>query len=389
MPLHLRLMIGSLCVLLLLHAGAWAAEGEPGEFSLPEVVPLTAVQRDVLRELVERDPEAAALAKQIEAEAAPLLDAQPHPLEEIQYEGLVNTDPRRVATVEKIREMVDVARLLRYWQATGDDRAAATLRRFIAAWASTYRVTGNDVNENKLYPLLVAYHALRDDFDDDERADVDGWVRTLGEHHANAVRESKHFTNRYTKHVRLLALCGVILDRPAWVEAAHEGIRRFVTQSLYADGTSLDLKRRDTLTYHTSALRPAIELAMLAGEGGRELYTWESPQGGSIQKSVDYVVPYAMGEKTREEWVNTQVQLDRDRAAAGLEKYRAGRLYDPEDALDLMAEASYFDPALMRVVLHLIQSDAKRFPTWRTLVNEAARRGQAGQDGSALAPASS
>lgn len=80
-----------------------------------------------------------------------------------------------------------------------------------------------------------------------------------------------------------------------------------------------------------------------------------------------------MGEKTREEWTNSKVDLDRRRAEAGLEHYRRGRLYDPKDALGVMQEASYFDPDLKRVVQHLIASDAKRFPTWQMLVNEAAR----------------
>ncbi len=78
-----------------------------------------------------------------------------------------------------------------------------------------------------------------------------------------------------------------------------------------------------------------------------------------------------MGEKTREEWVNTRVDLDRRRAAAGLEAYRPGRLYDPQNALTLMEEASFFDESLLPVVRHLSPSGAQRFPSWQTLVNAA------------------
>lgn len=58
---------------------------------------------------------------------------------------------------------------------------------------------------------------------------------------------------------------------------------------------------------------------------------------------------------------------------AGLEKYKRGRLFQPRDALGLMEKASYFDPKLAGVVVHILDSDAKRFPTWRTVLNEAAR----------------
>ncbi len=361
----------SLAALLIVAPTLWA--GDVGDFSIRAVTPLPPAQIERLHALVKEDPEAAEIARAVREEAAPLLDAQPQPLEVIHYEGIVNTDPKRLATVEKLREMDDVALLVRHWQASGDPRAAETLRKFIAAWAETYRPTGNDVNENKLYPLIVAYHHTRDGFADKDRERIDAWLLQLGEMHERAVRESTYFTNLYTKHVRLVAAIGGILGKPEWQATAEEGLKRFVSNSLRPDGTSLDLERRDTLTYHASALRPVIELAMLSGERGPDLYTWESESGGSIKQSVDYIVPYAMGEKTRKEWTNSKSKLDHDRAAAGLEQYRQGRLYEPKDAIEVMQEASYFDPELKRVVFHLIGSDAKRFPTWQMLVNEAAR----------------
>jgi len=366
-----------LCLLAfpLFVPAANAAGDGPGEFSIRAVVPLPPSHLASLRRLVADDPEAAALAETVKTDAEPWLDEQPQPLEVIHYEGLVNTDPKRIATVEKLREMDGVAALIRHWQATGDPRAAETLRRFVSAWAKTYRPTGNDVNENKFYPLLVAYHQIRAAFPPDEKTEIDAWLRRLGELHEREVRQSTHLTNRYTKHVRLVATIGTILNISEWQAAAEAGLKRFVTESLRADGTSLDLERRDTLTYHASALRPAIELAMLAAHEGRDLYTWESENGGSIQKSVHYLVPYALGEKTRKEWLNTKVDLDRRRSAAGIEKYRAGRLYDPRDALRVMEEASYFDPALTRVVRHLTgTTETERFPSWQMLINEAARR---------------
>ncbi|MFP4356627.1 MAG: alginate lyase family protein [Phycisphaerae bacterium] len=370
------LVILAVC-LLCSPLGAQQQGGEgaekAGEFSIPPVVPLDAAQLKRLRDLAADDREAAALAAEAAEKAKGLLSAQPHPLEVIHYEGLVHTDPRRIATVAKLREMGDVARLVRYWQVSADARAAETLRKFILAWTGTYKLTGNDVNENKFWPMLVAYHALRDSFPGERRKQVDAWVEHLGRLHVRAVEKSEHLTNRYSKHVRLAAMAGMILGRKEWVATAHEGIRRFVTESLYADGTSRDLKRRDTLTYHASSLRPPLQLAMLAGAEGRKLYAWQSEKGGSLEKSVDYVVPYAMGEKTRREWTRSKVDLDRRRAEAGLDEYEPGRLYEPRRALKLMEQASYFDADLLKVVLHLTASEAKRFPTWQTLINAAAR----------------
>ncbi|MFW5846280.1 MAG: iduronate-2-sulfatase, partial [Planctomycetota bacterium] len=121
-----------------------------------------------------------------------------------------------------------------------------------------------------------------------------------------------------------------------------------------------------------SSLKPPIELAMILGEP--ELYTWEGPEGGSLKKSVDFVVPYATGEKTHKEWVDSRVRLDQERAAAGLEKYRPGRLYEPKSAHELMEYASFFDSGLIPLALSLDDSDAERYPGWRMLVHDAVAR---------------
>ncbi|MGF1677724.1 MAG: alginate lyase family protein [Candidatus Methylacidiphilales bacterium] len=349
------------------------AKDDPGEFSFRPCLPLNAAQRERLHHLTTEDPEAKALFEVLRREAEKRLDLKPHPLEVIHYEGRVNTDPQRIASVASLREMNDVSILFHYWQVTGDTATAETLKRFIREWSATYIPTGNDVNENKLLPIYTAYFSLRLEFEAGEREKIDLWIDALGALHAKAVAESKQFTNRYSKHLRLLALFGLILDRPEWRALAMEGVKRFVQESLRADGTSLDLERRDTLTYHTSSLRPPIELAVLAGEEGASLYTWTASSGGSLKKSVDYVVPYADGTKTREEWRNSKVELDRKRAEAGLEAYRIGRLYEPKDALHLLEEASYFDPGLVPLVLKLQDSSAQRFGSWTMVIHAACR----------------
>ncbi len=352
-------------------ASTAASANDPGDFSIRATIPLEKSQVKALRNLIASDPEAKDLFKKLEADAKELIGAEPTPLAKIHYEGLVNTNPKRIADVVKLRQMDDAALLFRYWQASGNEDAAATLKAMVLAWTGTYIPTGNDVNENKLHPLLNAYEALRETYPLKEKREVDAWVLRFGKNHEKAVRTSDFMTNRYTKHLRLLSISGRILGKTDWQETAVTGLKRFVTESLRADGTSLDLERRDTLTYHCSALRPAIELAVLSGKDGAELYNWKSENGGSIRKSVDYVVPFADGSKTRKEWLNTTVELDRKRAAEGLEAYRAGRLFDPTSALTLIEEAAYFDKSLIPLARKLHGKDSSRFPSWALLVNEA------------------
>lgn len=372
--MNIRIAILSVLTCLLpIHSHA-AGPGDAGEFSIERTVPLTPKQIEKLRTLIAENEEAGALFKKLEAEAKPLIGSEPTPIAKINYEGLVNTDPKRIETVKHLRQMSDAAILLQYWQATGNEEAATTLRNMVTAWAGAYIPTGNDVNENKFYPLFTAYEALRPTFSADEKKMVDAWLEKIGQRHLKAVKTSSHLTNRYTKSVRIVALFSRILDRPEWKEVATSGFKKFVAESLRPDGGSLDLERRDTLTYHTSGLRPVVEIAIIAGEEGLDLYEWESPVKSSLKKSVDYVVPFADGTKTRKEWLNTTVDLDRRRGAAGIEAYRPGRLYEPKNALTVLEEASFFDSSLYPLVNKLSESDAKRFATWTMVVNAAANQ---------------
>jgi hypothetical protein len=359
-------------LVLVLSLHPLPAADDPGEFTIRSTRPLAAAQLERLRQLVVSDPEAAALFAKLKEEAVGLTAKSPRPIAVIHYEGLVNTDPRRIETVSHLREMDDIAALFNYWQASGDEDAADALRRFTIAWAKTYRPTGNDVNENKFLPIFDSYAALRETFAEEDRAIVDAWMREMARLHAGGIRNSKRFTNRFAKRVRMLATFGLIFDNEEWNDTASDGFRQFVINSLRGDGSSADLEHRDSLTYHNSALRSAIGVALVAGDDGPALYTWTSPAGASVKKSVDFVVPYATGSKQREEWVNTTVELDRRRAAEGLEKYQPGRLFDPADALPLMEEAAVFDPALTPVALQLHGGNAERFPSWTMVLNATA-----------------
>lgn len=74
------------------------------------------------------------------------------------------------------------------------------------------------------------------------------------------------------------------------------------------------------------------------------LYDYKAENGASIKKSVEYVIPYATGEKQRKEWINTKVELDKKRAAAGIEKYQPGKLFDPKQAWEMFQWACYYNP---------------------------------------------
>lgn len=134
---------------------------DPGELVIRDVVAMNASERARLMRLVEESAEAKALLVAKRRNLAAIATRDPRPLAVITYEGRLNTDPERIAAVRHLQDADLTAAFFELWQATGDTDAAQRCRVFIQQWAAVYVPTGNDVNENKLMPLLVAYEALR------------------------------------------------------------------------------------------------------------------------------------------------------------------------------------------------------------------------------------
>ncbi|MFQ3671430.1 MAG: alginate lyase family protein [Verrucomicrobiia bacterium] len=347
-----RVLLGvsvGLWAMMKVHAVMAAGTENPGEFDHRDVFPLDRAALDRLRQMVGVEGPKKQWAEPVIAAGRRALGATPKPLKRINYEGLLNTNPSRIETVKSLRTMNDVADAFRAWQLTGGDEFAEFTRRSILAWAQTYVPTGNDVNENKLTPLVVAFTGLRESFEAGDREEVERWLGRMADLHAAETAKVTRFTNRYTKRLRFLALLGLALDRRDLLDAAGKGVRVFVRNSLRPDGTSFDLEERDTLTYHCSALEAALDTIQLTASNPETVYAWGSPAGGSVKKSVEYVVPYAMGEKERREWENTRIALDRRRAEAGIATYQPGKLFDPEYALPMLRKAARIDRSLEKV----------------------------------------
>ncbi len=342
------------------------------DVEIRQVVPVSPTQRQNIQKMPATDPALSLLRRDADA----YLDAKPIPLGEIFYQGQLDTHPRRVETEKSLADMDKLAALSEAYAATGDARYAAKAREFVLAWVKTYYPNGNSINENKLEPVFLAYDLLRDTFSAEEKERVESWIGRIARRQieTNGWRNREHskkaLDNWDSKRIKLVGVAGWILGEQEWIDYGIQGFKEYVARGLFADGTSVDLKTRDALSYHVSGLRPLLVMAMWAdlkkpGEG-RKLFDYVAPNGASLRKSVEYVVPYATGEKIREEWKNTTVGLDRERAAAGLAYYKPGKHFDPLSSLEMFQMASLFDPKFAPIATQL--REKKGSGAWLSLL---------------------
>jgi hypothetical protein len=104
-----------------------------------------------------------------------------------------------------------------------------------------------------------------------------------------------------------------------------------------------------------------------------DLYTYAAAKGGSVARSVQFLIPYCTGAKTHAEFVKSKVSFDRKRAESGDARYKAGTPFDPKNGVHTLELAAYFEPSLVEVICEIEGGKVKRFPTWQTVVDEAMR----------------
>ena len=370
------------------HAAALAPSSQPKgevyvEFDLPTPLMLgdDAVRR--LAERIEADTEAAAVFAPLRAEADAAVDDEPDPVAEIVYEGRVSNDPDRVRTAGHLQDMRKLRALTWAHAVTGEARYLDAARRFLSAWTATTRPSGNDVNDNKLTPIVLAFHLLGDDLPEGEREATRAWVRELADVHLKRLDAGPGQGNRRAKRVKIVALAGVALGDESVQTRVADEVRAYVAASLRPDGASYDLEERDAMHYHVGGLSIPTEIA--ANLGDASLYHYEVPAGepnagASLARSVAFTLPYARGEAVHAEWVNSRVPLDKKRWEAGDPYYRPGKPWEPAGAAKLLTWASMFDPSLAPLAARLTEGrseeDRADLAWLRLLIDAAGRPGR-------------
>ncbi|MDF9800593.1 hypothetical protein OKW21_005856 [Catalinimonas alkaloidigena] len=346
------------------------------EVSIRQTLLLTPEEQQYLMKLIQENKEVRNLWYPVKDAAQAILFEHPQPLKVIHYEGLLDTDPKRVATEKSLRDMDKIAVLLNAFYGTQNKAYVAMAKKYILAWVNIYQATGNPINENKFEPLIHSYQVMKSYFSPAEKELVNQWLVRIAE--GEMANPNIPENNWKAKQIKLVGTIGLVVENQAYVQYATENFKAYVDKSLYGDGSSRDLEQRDALSYHTSGLDPllmyAITLDQLGVHASEDLFRYENPDSGSIKKSVDFVIPYALGEKEYKEWVNTKVELDKRRAEAGLKKYQPGKLFNPKESRDTYELAYYFDQDYKDVIQHLSDDGFEEYNSWLLVLVDVSRR---------------
>ena len=336
------------------------------EFNPPKMIWLTTDERQNLSN--SNDAETLEEFTVIQQEADSVLQTSPNPVDSIFYEGHVSNHPDRIRTVKHLYDMFSLRALTWSYVMTKEEIYVDKAKEFLLAWVNTYKPTGNDVNENKLDICFFAYDVFGSHFSPAEKEKIKEWIEDIAYKQKALWNTEKGSSNRHAKRLKLILLGSFILNNNELKRFVIDKADELLNTALYPDGTTRDLERRDAMHYNVGLLKNTLELAHAMRLIGVNLYTRETEQGATLKKCVDYVLPYAKGEKIYKEWVNTKIELDRKRWEAGDPFYKPGKPWDPAEAVPLLTLAKSFDPSLAGLEQSLSEKTAGKTKNWLSII---------------------
>ena len=280
-------------------------------------------------------PSVQALVKSVAAR----LNDQPKPLARLHTEGTLPHEgiyDQSVAAERDLELMRDAALV---WRATGDERYLRLVDRFLLAWATTYQPSFNPIDETHFDSLILAYDLTASALPVKTRNAAAAFIAKFANGYLARVNAQPRpltgtYRNNWESHrVKLVAMAAFTLDDRKLIDAAQRLFVEQIGTNVAPDGTTADFTERDALHYVTYDLQPLVVAALSARRHNRNWLTQRAPNGATLGLALDWLVPYALGEKTHEEFVHSSVPFDAKRREAGLPGY-SGQ-WDPKSSDEL------------------------------------------------------
>ncbi len=91
------------------------------------------------------------------------LTEDPHPIDTIRSEGLLQGDPKKTATQAALKDMTKMYALALLYKISGDRIYLEQLESYLTAWASTDHPRGDPIDDTNLDPVIEAYDMVKSD----------------------------------------------------------------------------------------------------------------------------------------------------------------------------------------------------------------------------------
>ncbi|RWY50847.1 alginate lyase family protein [Mucilaginibacter gilvus] len=303
------------------------------------------------------------------------LNQTPNPIVEILSQGLLAGDPRKTASLKAVEDAYKTYALALAYTYFGKATYLTKATDFLTAWATTNKATGDPINQTKLEDMVTAYDLVRNKMKPDPRTLIDAWMKSIADTLVNspyAKGGRGTAINNWNSHrIKMITLIAYTLHDESYNSIITQELEKQLNVNLNPDGTTHDLLERDAFHYQTYDLEPLISTCIAIYQAtGKNYFTYQTANGSSIKKCVDYMTPFMTGEKTHPEFVKSKVPFDLKRAQNNEKGYAPGTLFEPKNGIETFALAAYFDDDYTVIIRKAAHNST--YMNWRLAINKVA-----------------
>jgi len=266
--------------------------------------------------------------------------------------------------------MLDLAFAFRL---TGERRYLDAEDRLLNAWLDVYKLSYNPIDETKMDQIILAYDLVAQSLPQSTRAKMNPFLSAMAAGYLDRIDKKlaahkEDRANWQSHRIKLIVLAAYAVGDEALIARAEKAFRRQVSVNIHADGEVDDFAKRDALHYVTYDLDPLCVAAIAAKSHGHDWF--HGPAAApSLALAVDWLTPFALGEKKHEEFVHSKVGFDAARARAGVKGFSG--TWDPSHSIGLYQSASVLDPKYAAIEAQVIKNTGGNDRGWLTLLIKA------------------
>jgi hypothetical protein len=306
------------------------------------------------------DPGVKALVSNVQAH----LNEPAHAVARLHTEGTLPHEGIYDQSVEAEKDLDLLRDAALAWRATSDDRYLKLVDRLLYVWVTTYEPSFNPIDETRFEGLILAYDMTASALPVKTRNASMAFLTKLANGYIEQIDAQPRpltgtFRNNWQSHrVKLIAMAAFTLDNRKMINAAQRLFVEHIGDNIGPDGSTIDFKEHDALHYVTYDLQPLVTAALAARRHNRNWLPETASNDATLAAALNWLTPYALGTKTHEEFMHSDVPFDVKRREAGLPGY-SGQ-WDPKNATELFHLAARLDGRYTPMALHLAPTP----PAW-------------------------
>ncbi len=307
-------------------------------------------------------------AGKIVRDADAALKQTPHPMERVHTEGTLPGKGIHDESAAAEKDWPLTLELAFAYRLTGNKRYLAQTATFLDAWATVYKVSHNPIDETNFSNLVLALDLTRSDLPPAVAEHTVALFRAMAVAYLDWLdaNHDKDHENWSSHRVKLAVLGAYVSGDKGLIERAAHAYIRQVKQNIRPDGSVNDFYKRDALHYVVYDLEPLTLASLGAKAHGQDWFHTAATGSPSVEMAVDWLLPYATGVKTHEEFVHSTVAFDAARDKAGEKGYSG--LWDAKTSVELMGQVVWLDPKYRAELEKVEANTATKLHPWLALM---------------------